>query len=149
MLLQKAEFSSFWLNNIPLYISPHFPFKISFFYLEGNYFTILWCFCHISMWISRRDSRVPPSWTPLPPPSLPYPSGLSQSPGFGCPASCMELNTGHVFYIWYCTCFNASLSNHPNHSSHWVRVCSFHLCLLCCPACRVIGTIFLNSIYMR
>ena len=31
------------------------------------------------------------SWNPLPPPSPPYPSGLSQSTGFGCPASCMEL----------------------------------------------------------
>ena len=29
------------------------------------------------------------------------------------------------------------------------RVCSLRLCLLCCPACRVIGTIFLNSICMR
>ena len=29
------------------------------------------------------------------------------------------------------------------------KVCSLHLCLLCCPACRIIGTIFLNSIYMH
>ena len=27
-------------------------------------------------------------------------------------------------------------------------VCSFCLCLLCCPAGRVVGTIFLDSIYM-
>ena len=27
------------------------------------------------------------------------------------------------------------------------KVCSLHLCLLCCPACRIIGTIFLNFIY--
>ena len=30
------------------------------------------------------------SWTPLPPPSLPYPSGFSQSTEFGCPASCIK-----------------------------------------------------------
>ena len=28
------------------------------------------------------------------------------------------------------------------------KVCSLHLCLLGCPACRIIATIFLNSIYM-
>ena len=26
------------------------------------------------------------------------------------------------------------------------KVCSLHLCLPCCPACRITGTIFLNSI---
>ena len=37
----------------------------------------------------------------LPPPSPPYPSGLSQSTGFGCPVSC----TGYLFFIWQYTCF--------------------------------------------
>ena len=32
-----------------------------------------------------------PSWNRLPPPSPPIPSGLSQSTGFGCPASCIKL----------------------------------------------------------
>ena len=40
---------------------------------------------------------LPPSWTPLPPPSLLYPSGLSQSPGFGCPASWIDL----AVVIWF------------------------------------------------
>ena len=34
----------------------------------------------------------PPSWAPLPPPSPPYPSRLSQSTSFGCPASCIKLD---------------------------------------------------------
>jgi len=34
---------------------------------------------------------VPPSWTPLPPPSPPHPPGLSQSTGFECCVSCIEL----------------------------------------------------------
>ena len=34
---------------------------------------------------------------PHPEPSSPYPSGLSLSTSFGCPASC----TGHLFYIWH------------------------------------------------
>ena len=33
----------------------------------------------------------PPFRSRPPPPSPPCPSGLSQSTGFGCPSSCMEL----------------------------------------------------------
>ena len=36
---------------------------------------------------------------PLPHPSLPYPSGLSQTTSFGCPASCIELAL--VIYFIY------------------------------------------------
>ena len=42
---------------------------------------------------------LPPSWTPLQPPSPPYPSGLPQSMGLGCPASCIELAL--VIYFTY------------------------------------------------
>ena len=49
-------------------------------------------FCHTSRWIHHGYTCVPPILNPaLPLPSLPYPSGLSQSTGFGCPASCIEL----------------------------------------------------------
>ena len=34
---------------------------------------------------------IPPSWSPLTPPSTPHPPGLSQSTGFECSASCIEL----------------------------------------------------------
>ena len=54
--------------------------------MEDNYFTILWVFA-----IHQHESATgihvcPLSWTPLPPPFSPYPSGLSQNTGFGCPA---------------------------------------------------------------
>ena len=42
---------------------------------------------------------VPPILNPFPPPSPPYPSGLSQSTGFGCSASCIELVL--VIYFTY------------------------------------------------
>ena len=49
-------------------------------------------FCHKSTWISHRYTCVPPSyWTPFPPPSSHYPSGLSQSTDFGYPASWVNL----------------------------------------------------------
>ena len=40
----------------------------------------------------------PLSWTPISPPSLPYPSRLSQTTSFGCPASCIEL-TLVIYFI--------------------------------------------------
>ena len=37
-------------------------------------------------------------------------------------------------------------SSHPHLLPRSPKVCSLHFCLLCCPACRIVGTIFLNSI---
>ena len=37
-------------------------------------------------------------------------------------------------------------SSHPRLLPWSPKVCSLHLCLLCCPACRIIGTVFLNSV---
>ena len=49
---------------------------------------------------------------PLSPPSLPHPSRLSQSTGFGCPASHMELT--QVIYFTYGNIYvSIILSNHP------------------------------------
>ena len=42
------------------------------------------------MWIGSSIHASHTSWTPLPPPSLPYPSGFSQSTEFECPASCIK-----------------------------------------------------------
>ena len=88
----------------------------------------------------------PISWTPLLPP---YPSQLSQSISFGCPASCPELAL--VIYFTYGNVrFNAILSNHPTLAfSHCVQKPVLHMCLLCCTAWRIIGTVFLNSIYIQ
>ena len=58
---------------------------------EGRIVTILWWFLlYINMNWPQVYMCPTKSWTPLPPPSLPYPSGLSQSTGFGCPVSCIE-----------------------------------------------------------
>jgi len=58
--------------------------------------------------------------------------------------------TGDSFHIWYYTCFNAILQNHPTLSlSHRVQKTSIYLCLFCYLAYRVIITIFLNSIYIK
>ena len=54
--------------------SSHLIFKIFYlFQLEENYFTILWCFYHTSVWIGHRYTFVPPILN-SPPTSFPTPS---------------------------------------------------------------------------
>ena len=91
----------------------------------------------------------PPILNPLPPPSLPHPSGLSQSTSFGCPSSGIELALVICF-----TCGNIHVSvlfsqiSHPHLFPQSPKVCSSHLCLFCLPAYRITITVFLNSIYI-
>ena len=59
--------------------------------MEGNYFKILWWFCHTMTWISFGCTFVPIPWTPLQPPSPKLPSGLAQSISFECPSSGIRL----------------------------------------------------------
>ena len=75
-----------------------------------------------------------------PPTSLPIPS-LWVIPVYQLQASCIlhQTWTGDSFLIWYYTCFNAILPNHPTLSlSHGVQKTVLYLCLFCCLAYRVI-----------
>ena len=85
-----------------------------------------------------------------PPTCLPIPS-IWVIPVQQPQASCIlhRTWTGDLFLIWYYTCFNAILLNHPPLPlPQSPKDCSIHLCLFCCLAYRVVITIFLNSIYM-
>ena len=87
----------------------------------------------------------------LPPTSFPVPS-LWVIPVHQPQASSIlhRTWTGDSFLIWYYTCFNAILPNHPLLPlPQSPKDCSIHLCLFCYLAYRVIVTIFLNSVYMR
>ena len=91
----------------------------------------------------------PPSFEPpsnsLPPP----PSRLSWSTGFQFPTLYIKLALTISFtdgiYMFQCYSFRSS---HPLLLPLCPKVCSLWLCLLRCPAHRIIGTIFLDSIYM-
>ena len=115
-------------------------------------FTLQYCdsFCHTSTWISHGYICVSPSWTPLPRLSPPHSFGLSQSTGFGCPASCMNLHWSSILHmvIYIFRCYSLK-SSHPHLLPQNPKVCPLHLCLFCWLAYRVIVTVFLNSIYMR
>ena len=85
-----------------------------------------------------------------PPTSLLIPS-LWVIPGHHPQASCILhwTWTGDSFLIWYYTCFNAILPNHPPPLPQSPKNCSIHLYFFCSLPYRVVITIFLNSIYMR
>ena len=86
-----------------------FGLKISNFILFFNYIILYW-FCHISTWIRHRYTRVPHPE----PSSLPVLS-LWVVPVYQPQASSIMHRTwtGNSFHIWYYTCFNAILPNHP------------------------------------
>ena len=78
-----------------------------------------------------------PILNPLPP-SLPIPS-LWVIPVHQPQASCIlhQTWTDDSFLIWYYTCFNAILPNHPPpRSPTESKDYSIHLCLFCCLAYR-------------
>ena len=91
--------------------------------MEDNHFTILWFFCHISTRIGHRYTCVPPSWSPLPPLSPPYPSGLSQSTSFGCIE--LVLVTKIVLNIKYKLSPRSAFPKLPSlqHESHQIPGC--------------------------
>ena len=119
-------------------------FKFFFFF----YFTILYWFCHTSTCIHHGCTRVP---HPEPTSHLPPIPSLWVIPVHQPQASCVlhRTWTGNSFLIWYYTCFNAILPNHPPLPlPQSPKDCSIHQCLFCCLVYRIIVTIFLNSIYM-
>ena len=86
----------------------------------------------------------PPSGALLPLPASSNPSGLSQSTGFGLPGLYMESTLATNF-----TYGNVMFQCYSPKSSHRLipSLCPKCLCPLCCPASRIINTIFLDSIY--
>ena len=73
-----------------------------------------------------------PSWAPLTPPSPPYPSRLSQSTGFGFPASYIPLLLFFIFSLSFCGGSGSVFRSLPliSCSSHQKDALpSFHLAL--------------------
>ena len=98
----------FYSWNISL-LNNSFLTKFTTFFFN---FTILYWFCHTSTCVRHGCTCVPHPESP--PTSLPIPS-LWVIPVHQPQASCIlhRTWTGDSFLIWYYTCFNAILPNHP------------------------------------
>ena len=118
-----------------------FSFKIYIyiFYFNWRLITLQYC---IGFAIHQLESTTGVHMFPI---LYPIPS-LWVIPVHQPQASCIlhQTWTGHSFLIWYYTCFNSILPNHPPPLPlpQSPKDCSIHLCLFCCLAHRVIITIF-------
>ena len=100
-----------------------------FFIIIIILFTVLYWFCHTSTWICHRCTHVP---LPEPPSHLISVPSLWVIPVHQPQASCILHQTwaGDSFLIWYYTCFNAILPNHPTLSlSHRVQKTVLYICV--------------------
>ena len=118
--------------------------------MEANYFTILYWFCHTSICIHHRYTRVPHPelLSLLPPRTIPLGHLSAPAPSILYPASNLDWRfvSYMILYMFQC---HSPKSPHPFPLPQSPKDCSIHLCLFCCLAYRVIITILLNSIYMR
>ena len=88
-----------------------------------------------------------PSWTLLPPHTIPLGDPSAPAPSIQYRASNLDwrLVSYTILYVFQC---HSPISSHPLPLPQSPKDCSIHQCLFCCLVYRVIVTIFLNSIYM-
>ena len=139
------------IKKIYFFVSLVTFLKFKFIYFNWRLITLQYC---IGFAIHQYESATGIHMFPIlnpPSTSLPRPS-LWVIPVHQPRASCIlhRTWTGDSFHIWYYTCFNAILPNPPTLAlSHRVHKTVLYICLFCCLSCKVIVTIFLNSIYMH
>ena len=125
--LHRCESSPFW-SPVSIAVSINFFFFrfLSFFFL-----TLQYC---IGFAIHQHESTTGVHVFPIlnrPPTSLPIPF-LLVIPVHQPRASCIMhwTWTGDSFHVWYCTCFNAILPNHPTLAlSHRVQKTILYICV--------------------
>ena len=107
--------------------------------MEVNYFKILYLFCHTSTWICHMYTHVPHPESPSLLPLRTIPLGHPSAPAPSILYHAQNLDW-RFFHIWYYTCFNAILPNHPTlslcaclsfrvDSFHW-GLCYKKICIL-------------------
>ena len=109
----------------------------------------MYWFCHISTKICHRYTCVPHPEPPLllSPRTIPLDHLSAPAPSIQYHA--LNLDWRFISYmILYMFQYHSPKSSHPFPLPQSPKVCSIHLCLFCCLTCRVIITIFLNSVYM-
>ena len=98
--------------------------------MEGNYFTILYWFCHTSTWIRHRCTRVPHPEPPshLPPRTIPLVHLSAPAPSILYPVSNLDwwFFSYMILYMFQC---HSPKSSHPRPLPQSPKDCSLHLCL--------------------
>ena len=112
-------------------VSEYFFLNYKFIYLNWSVITLQYC---IGFAIHQHESAMGIHMFPIlspAPTSFPVPS-LWVIPVHQPQASCImhQIWTGDSFHIWYYTCFNAILPNHPHLSlSHKVQKTVLYICV--------------------
>ena len=106
-------------------------------------------FCRTLTWINRGCTCVPHPEPPSHLPPHPIPQGCPSAPAPSALSHASNLDWWSISHmiIYMFQCYSLR-SFHPRFFPQSPKVCSLHLCLLCCLSYRVIVTIFLNSIYI-
>ena len=132
----------------PLYYTLTFLF-FKLFKLNDNSFIILWWFSPFTNMDWLNIYMCPPILNLFTPPSHPIPLGCPRALALGALLQASNLHWSSishmVMYMFQCYSLKSAHSLLLPLST---KVCSLHLCLLCGPACRITGTIFLSSIYI-
>ena len=83
-------------------------------------------------------------------PPYPIPLGCPQASALSALLHASNLHWSSILpVVMYMFQFYSLKSPHPCLLPLSPKVCSLHLCLLFCPACRIIRTVFLNFIWRR
>ena len=131
----------------------NFMFLILFYFKLFIYF-LLYNIVLVLPYFNMNPPQVymcPPSWTSLPPPFHPIPQGHPSAPALSTLSDASNLDWRSISHmiIYMIQCYSLKSSYPHLLPEKNPKVYSLHLCLFCCPAYRVIVTIFLNSIYMH
>ena len=118
-------------SNLPKDETKFYIFLFFLSYFNWRLIALQYCggFCHTLTWISMGEHVYP---CPEPPPTfLPTPSlWVVPEHWLWVPCFMHWICTGHLFYIWLYTCFNAILSNHSTLTfSHIVQKSVLYLCV--------------------
>ena len=124
-----ASCSSLVLSCSPSHWNSRLDKMIEWPFFFFFYFTILYWICHTSTCICHGCTHVP---HPEPPFHLPPHTTLWVIPVHQPWASYIMHRawSGHLFHIWYYTCFSAILPNHPTLAlSHRVQKTVLYICV--------------------
>ena len=127
-----------------------FVFFLKFINFSWRLITLQYCsgFCHTSIWTNHGYTCVPHPEPPSHIPPHPIPLGHPSASALSTLSHALNLDwwsiSHMIIYMFHCYSLKSS---HPYLLPQSPKDCSIHLCLFCCLAYRVIGTIFLNFIY--